>query len=70
MKKETPKQIEDGEWLYKGCFIQKAEHPKLMGKYSVFKNDKPQTRVGRTHTFIEAKELCKKNECFENALQF
>ena len=35
-----PKQIECGEWLYKGCFIKELEHPKLIGKYEVFKNDK------------------------------
>lgn len=65
-----PTQIDTYEWLYKGCFIQKFEHPKLIGKYSVFKNDIPQTDVGRCYTFAEAKKLCEENECFENVLSF
>lgn len=63
-------QIEVGEWLYKGCFIQEFEHPKLIGKYEVFKNDRSQTHVGRCFTFTEAKKLCEENECFENTLTF
>jgi hypothetical protein len=70
MIKEKPKQIEVGEWMYKGCFIQESTHPKLIGKYEVFKNDKPQTHVGRCYTFIEAKKLCEENECFEHVLEF
>ena len=58
MPKEKPRQIEVGEWLYKGCFIQESTHPQLIGKYEVFKNDEPQTHVGRCHTFTEAKKLC------------
>jgi len=65
-----PRQIEVGEWLYKGCFIQVSEHPKLTGKYEVFKNDKPQSHVGRCYTFTEAKILCKENECTENYLSY
>ena len=65
-----PQQIETGEWLYKGCFIQKSQHPNLMGKYSVFKNNKTQDNVGRCYTFSEAKKLCKANECFDNHLEF
>lgn len=65
-----PKQITDGEWIYKGCFIQESEHPQLIGKYEVFKNDKHQSHVGRCYTFAEAKRLCKENECFENELEF
>lgn len=64
------RQIEVGEWLYKGCFIQESEHPKLVGKYEVFKNNEHQTHVGRCHTLIEAKKLCMENECNENALEF
>ena len=64
------KQIESGVWLYKGCFIQESEHPKLIGKYEVFKNNTPQRYVGRCHTFMEAKKLCVENECFENVLAF
>jgi hypothetical protein len=70
MKNEKPKQIEVGEWLYKGCFIQESTHPQLIGKYEVFKNDKPQSHVGRCYTFTEAKRLCVENECTENALSF
>lgn len=64
------KQIDSDEWLYKGCFIQKSEHPQLIGKYEVFKNDERQTHVGRCYTFTEAKKLCVENECFENVLVF
>lgn len=70
MKKEKPIQIEVEEWLYKGCFIQKHNHPKLVGNYSVFKNDEPQTHVGVCYTFNEAKKLCEENECFVNFQSF
>ena len=70
MAKEKPRQIEVDEWLYKGCFIQKSEHPQLIGKYEVFKNDEPQSYVGRCFIFTEAKVLCEKNGCFENYLTF
>ncbi len=69
-RKETPKQIECEEWLYKGCFIQKIDHPQISGKYWVFKNDAGQTHVGHSYTFAEAKKLCEENECFENVLIF
>ena len=58
------------EWLYYGCFIQKFKHPKLFGKYVVFKNNKLQTHVGICKTFIEAKNLCQNNKCFDNVLKF
>lgn len=64
------KQIDSEEWLYKGCFIQKSEHPQLKGKYEVFKNDEMQTHIDRCHTFAEAKKLCEENECFDNYLKF
>lgn len=70
MNIEKPKQIEVGEYLYKGCFIQESTHSKLIGKYEVFKNDKPQSHVGRCYTFTEAKKLCVENECTENVLSF
>ena len=66
MSKEKPKQIEVDEWIYKGCFIQKSEHPQLKGKYEVFKNNEEQTHIDRCYTFIEAKKLCEKNECNDN----
>jgi hypothetical protein len=70
MKKEKPRQIEVGDWLYKGCFIQEQQHPMLAGKYAIFKNDVLQVHVGRAYTFTEAKALCEANECFENYLSF
>jgi hypothetical protein len=63
-------QIDTDEWLYKGCFIQKSNHHLLIGNYSVFKNDKDQTNIGRTYTFAEAKKLAAQNECKENHLTF
>lgn len=65
-----PIQIETGEWLYKGCFITEFKHPKLIGKYEVFKNNKTQDHIDRCHTMTEAKKLCEQNECFENYLTF
>ena len=65
-----PKPIELGEWLFKGCFIQESVQPKLVGKYGVFKNNENQDHVGRCFTFVEAKRLCKENECFDNHMEF
>jgi hypothetical protein len=70
MKKEKPTQIETDEWLFKGCFIQKNSHPKLIGNYEVFKNDKNQNHVDRCYSFAEAKQLCINNECFDDYLKF
>ena len=65
------KQISLDEWVLHGCFIQKQEpHPKLYGKYEVFKNDKERTHVGRANTMREAKYLSKNNRCNENYLKF
>jgi len=69
-KKEKPIQVEVGEWLYKGCFVQEFKHPKLIGKYTVFKNNQAQNHVDRCNTFQEAKKLCEQNECFSNYLTF
>jgi predicted Fe-S protein YdhL (DUF1289 family) len=62
MVKEKLIQIEIGEWLYKDCFIQESIHPKLMGKYEVYKNDERQNHIGRCHTLAEAKKLCTENQ--------
>lgn len=63
--------IDLDEWLFKGCFIQKSiHHPQLIGNYEIFKNNKEQTHIGRTYTFLEAKKLCAENECFDNYLKF
>jgi len=70
MAKEKPKQIENEEWLYKGCFIQKRKHPFLFGNYSVFKNNEYQTHINNCITFKEAKKLCELNECHDNYLKF
>lgn len=71
LEKEKPQQIEAGEWLYKGCFIQKnMPHPQLVGNFVVFKNNQAQDHVGRCFTFAEAKKLCKENECLDNYLIF
>lgn len=64
------KQLEIGEWLYKGCFIQESKHPQLIGNYEVFKNNEIQTHIGRCYTITEAKKLCEENECFEEHLKF
>lgn len=63
---EKPIQLELGEWLYKGCFIQESVHPKLIGKYEVFMNNKDQGHVDRCYTFTEAKRICRENECHDN----
>jgi hypothetical protein len=70
MEKEKPIVIDPDEWLYKGCFIQKSIHPKLIGKYEVFKNNETQDHIDRCITFLEAKKLCEHNECFNNYLKF
>jgi hypothetical protein len=64
------KKIDTHEWLHHGCFIQKSEHPKLFGKYSVFKNDKNQTHVGRYATKKKAIKAAQENKCLENHYQF
>ncbi|MBT3209885.1 MAG: hypothetical protein HN347_16195 [Bacteroidetes bacterium] len=56
-----PKQLEVGEWWFKGCFIQKQNHPKLL-KYHVFKDTVNQETVCACQTFTEAKALCRMNE--------
>ena len=42
----------------------------IIKEYEVFKNDEQQSHVGRCESFTQAKQLCEKNECFENALIF
>ena len=64
-----PRQVEAGEWIYMGCFIQESQLPKLVGKYEVFKNDADQTHLGRCCTFREAKKLCEKNPCSSNSVK-
>lgn len=70
LSEEKPRQIEVGEWLYKGCFIQESVHPQLVGKYEVFKNDEPQTHVGRCYTFTEAKNFVKKMNVLKTCCLF
>lgn len=64
------KQIEIGEWLYHGNFIQLSIHPLLYGKYEIFKNNKEQTHIDRCCTLKEAKEICRKNKSKDNYLKF
>ena len=59
--KEKPIQIEDGEWFYMGCIIQKSIHPKLDGKYEVFRKNESETHLGRCYTFSDAMKLCEEN---------
>lgn len=56
-----PVLISSGEWWFKGCFIQKQEHPKLK-PYFVFKDTEDQESVDTCFTFAEAKKLCILNE--------
>lgn len=55
-------QIEDGEWYCAGCFIQKSEHPALVGGYEVFKDNQEQTNVGRYDTLAAAKKAARLNQ--------
>lgn len=61
MNTSNPIKIEDGEWWFKGCFIQKQTHPKLK-PYYVFKDTENQETVDSCFTFAEAKKLCDLNE--------
>ena len=56
-----PYKIDTVEWYYKGCFIQKNNHPKL-SIYCIFKDTKDQETIGECYTFTEAKKLCELNE--------
>lgn len=59
MKK--PIQIEDGEWWFKGCFIQTQNHPSL-SKYAVFADTELQEHIGVASNMKDAITLCKENE--------
>lgn len=69
MSTKKPVQIENGEWIYFGCFIQKQNHPNLL-PFFVFKNNENQDNVGCCYTFTEAKKLCKQNEVKNQYLNF
>ena len=62
MKK--PIEIEDGEWWFRGNFIQKQDHP-LLNKYVVFSDTEQQQTVGTTNNFATAKNICIENEVIE-----
>lgn len=64
-----PIAIEVGEWWYKGCFIQKQDHP-MLSKYVVFKDTELQETVGTCGTMVEAKRLCVDNEVVDYKLGF
>ena len=57
----TPIQIENVEWWFKGFFIQKQSHP-LLNPFHVFQDTEEQKTVGTCQTFTKAKKLCELNE--------
>lgn len=56
-KEMKPILTEINEWEFKNSIIQKIEHPKLFGKYEVFKKNSEE-HIGRYATFEEAKKAC------------
>lgn len=64
LESPQPQQIEDGEWYFMGCFIQKQNHPQLL-PYVVFKDNETQSHVGVFTSFKDAKQACKDNEAKE-----
>lgn len=60
-----PVEIENGEWYYKGCFIQSVNHPSLSHKFEVWKDDETQSRIGQCDTLFQAKKLCEENVVFK-----
>lgn len=57
----SPIPIAPNEWWYKGCFIQKNEHPRLL-PFSVFEDIERQVTVGQATTMEEAQKLALKNK--------
>jgi len=62
-----PIQIENGEWWYKGCFIQEQTIPTL-AKYVVFADTEGQKHIGTATNMRDAKTLCKDNEIVDYKL--
>lgn len=56
-----PIKIEEGEWLFMGCFIQKQPRPSLP-LYHIFQDNEEQVTVGTSYTFIEAKKIAMLNK--------
>ena len=54
---KKPYQIEDGEWYFKGCFIQKQPTG-----YVVFADDSTQTHIGVCGKMADARTLCVENQ--------
>ena len=48
------KNIGDGYWNYNGCDVYSAEHPKLQGKYEIYKGC---DFISRAYNLKEAKEI-------------
>jgi len=48
------KNIGDGYWNYNGCNVYLAEHPKLQGKYEIYKGC---DFVSRAYSLKEAKQI-------------
>lgn len=68
---DEPKQlVDEEEWLYRGCFIQKQEHPQLQKGFCVWKNNVSQTHLAVVSTFKEAKLVCEEHSCFDNHQKF
>lgn len=70
MKTKIPGQsfsvcIENGEWWYRGCFIQKQNIRLSIKPYHVFKDTEDQETIDTCNTFTEAKKLCRNNEVKE-----
>lgn len=48
------KNIGDGNWNYNGCDVYLAEHPKLQGKYEIYKGC---DFIQRAYTLNDAKQI-------------
>ena len=48
------KNIGDGYWAYNGCDVYLAEHPKLLGKYEIYKGC---DFIQRAYSLKEAKQI-------------
>ena len=51
------RKIGDGYWKYNGCDVYLAEHPKLQGKYEIYKGC---DIVSRAFSLNEAKQIIQK----------
>lgn len=56
-----PIQIEIGEWLYMGCFIQEQKYPGLL-PFVIFDGTEQQNHIDTCMTFEQAKKIAEKNK--------